>query len=155
MNDKVEILQLLVPKAVLKAITPGAKDCVPRGQLEHGFIRINQFPFSVGRESRIKEINGKLTRVERIKFTDHEPNNDLYLIDSERPMNISREHFTIAKDGNGYTLIDRFSACGTSVETNRIGGHDSGGQIKLEDGDIIAIGGEDTPYRFKFICLEN
>jgi len=155
MNDKTSILQLLTPKAVLKAITPEANACVPRGQLEHGFIQINQFPFSVGRESRIKNSDGKLTRIERVKFTDHEPNNNLYLMDPERPMNISREHFTIVKNSDGYALIDRNSACGTAVGTNRIGGRDSGGQTKLKDGDIITVGGEDTPYRFKFISLEN
>ncbi len=155
MNDKTSILQLLTPKAALKVITPEAKACVPQNCLEHDFIRISHFPFSVGRESRIQDKSGKLTRIERVKFTDHEPSNDLYLIDADRPMNVSREHFTIVKDSSGYTLIDRFSACGTSVESNRIGGRDSGGQARLEDGDIISVGAEDTPYRFKFICLEN
>jgi len=153
MNDKTTILQYLTPKAVLKALTPEAKACVPQGHLKHAFISINQFPFSVGRESRVKESGGRLTRVERVKFTDHEPNNDLYLTDADRPMNISREHFSIGENSHGYTLIDRFSACGTAVGANRIGGHDSGGQISLEDGDIIAVGGEDTPYLFKFITL--
>jgi len=155
MNDKTSILQLLTPKAVLKAINPEASACIPQGHLEHGFIKISRFPFSVGRESRVKESGGKWTRIERVKFTDHEPNNDLYLIDAVRPINISREHFTIVKNGDGYVLIDRNSACGTAVGTNRIGGRDSGGQAKLEDGDIITVGGENTPYQFKFICLEN
>ncbi len=155
MNDKTSILKLLTPKAVLEAISPEANASVPPSQIEHGFVKINQFPFSVGRESRVKESEGKLIRIERVKFTDHEPNNDLYLIDAVRPLNISREHFTIVKNSNGYVLIDRYSACGTAIGTNRIGGRDSGGQARLEDGDIIMIGGEDSPYRFKFICLEN
>ncbi len=155
MHDKASIRQLLTPKAVLKPITPEANACVPRGQLEHGFIKISSFPFSVGRESRVKESGGKWMRIERVKFTDHEPNNDLYLIDAVRPLNISREHFAIVKNSIGYVLIDRNSACGTNVGTNRIGGRDSGGQSKLEDGDIITVGGKNTPYQFQFICLES
>ncbi len=155
MHDKTSILQLLTPKAVLKAITPEAKAAVPTGRLEHGFIKISQFPFSVGRESRVQESGGKLTCIERVKFTDHEPNNDLYLIDAVRPLNISREHFSIVKSRNGYVLFDRKSACGTAVGANRIGGRDSGGQTTLEDGDIITVGSENTPYQFQFICLES
>jgi len=154
MNDKTSILQLLTPKAALQAMTAESKSCVHQGFLEHGFIRINQFPFSVGRESRVNESGEKLTRIERVKFTDHEPNNDLYLIDAVRPLNISREHFTIVKKNNNtYVLMDRCSACGTAVGDKRIGGRDSGGQTELKDGDIITVGGEDTPYHFKFIVF--
>ncbi len=153
MNDKASILQLLKPKAVLKALTPEAKACAPQHSIEHGLIRISQFPFSVGRESRVNERDGKLTRIERVKFTRHEPSNNLYLIDASRPLNISREHFAIEQNSDGYLLIDRYSACGTAVGTNRIGGKDSGGKIKIEDGDIISVGGENSPYLFKFITL--
>jgi len=155
MQDKASILQLLTPKAALKAITPEAKSCVPKTCLEHGFIPITHFPFNVGRESRVQSKDGKTTRIERVKFTDHEPNNDLYLIDANRPLNISREHFTIVRDANGYSLIDRMSACGTSVGSKQIGGRDSGGKTQLEDGDIIHVGGEETPYQFQFICFES
>jgi len=153
MDDKASILQRLTPKAVLKPLTPEAISSVPQGMLEHNLIRIGRFPFSAGRESRIREEDGKLIRNERTKFSDHEPNNDLYLTDALRPLNISREHFTIEKTSDGYTLVDRYSACGSTVGGNHIGGKDSGGKIKLNDGDIIAVGAADTPYLFQFIDL--
>jgi len=153
MNEKESTLQLLMPKAVLKALTPEAKSAVPQGLLELDMVRISQFPFKVGRESRIRELDGKLVRLERTKFTDEDPSNDLYLTDAAEPLHISREHFEIKQDSLSYMLIDRHSACGTSVGGNRIGGRDSGGRMKLEDGDIIAVGAKETPYLFKFITL--
>jgi hypothetical protein len=155
MNEKQSILQLMMPKAVLKALTPEARDSIPHNLLEQDMVRISQFPFKVGRESRIKEIDGKLVRVERPKRDDSEPNNDLYLIDAGQPLHISREHFQIEKNSTGYILIDRGSACGVTVGTSKIGGRDSGGEARLNDGDIIAVGATDTPYLFKFITLES
>jgi len=155
MNEKQSILQLMMPKAVLKAMTPESIDSIPKNLLEQDMVRINRFPFKVGRESRIKEIEGKLVRVERPKRDDSEPNNNLYLIDAGQPLQISREHFQIEKNSLGYILIDRGSACGVTVGTNKIGGRDSGGESKLNDGDIIAVGTEDTPYLFRFITLES
>lgn len=153
MTDKASILKLLTPQAALEPLTPEASACLPKGTLEHGFVRIAKFPFSIGRESRVKEREGRLIRLERLKFTQHEPNNDLYLIDSGRPLNISREHFVITQSDHGFRLLDRRSACGTSVDSEHIGGHDSGGEIELKDGSVIAIGSEDTPYLFRFIAL--
>jgi len=153
MDDKLATLQLLTPKAVLQAMTPEAKASVPHSLLEHNLIRISQFPFNVGRESRVSRVDGKLVRTERVKHVEADSSNDLYLTDDIRPMNISREHFRIEQRGNDYILIDRHSACGSSVDNQRIGGQDSGGEISLKDGDIIAIGVEDTPYVFKFITL--
>ena len=153
MDDKSATLQLLTPKAVLQAMAPEAKASVSQGALEGDLVRINNFPFSVGRESRMTEMDGRLIRTERIKHVDGDPSNDLYLVDAARPLNVSREHFRIHQSSDGYMLSDRCSACGTSVENQRIGGRDSGGKIALKDGDIIAIGIEDTPYIFKFITL--
>jgi len=134
-------------------MTPEAKASVPNGVLERDLIRINQFPFNVGRESRISQVEGKLIRTERVKHSQGDASNNLYLADAGRPLNISREHFRIEQKDGDYMLIDRFSACGTSVNNQHIGGRDSGGKIALKDGDIIAAGIEDTPYVFKFITL--
>jgi len=153
MDDKLATLKLLTPKAVLQAMTPEAKASVPQGSLEHDLVRISQFPFNVGRESRVSNIGGKLVRTERVKHIEGDTSNHLYLTDAARPMNISREHFRIEQREQGYVLIDRHSACGSSVDNHRIGGQDSGGEIALNDGDIIAIGVADTPYVFKFITL--
>lgn len=154
MTEKQMIIDIMTPKAVLKAITPEASKSIPVNLMEQDMVRITKFPFSVGRESRIQEIDGKLVTIEREKPHDWAPSNDLYLTDIGKPLQISREHFRIEKSGSDYVLIDRCSACGTTVKSSSIGGRDSGGEIKLEDGDIIAVGDQDTPYFFKFITLE-
>ncbi|GAV19205.1 FHA domain protein [Mariprofundus micogutta] len=153
MNEKDSILQILTPKAVLKAMSPEAAASIPQVLLEQGMVRITRFPFKVGRESRVREFEGKMVRLERDKFDGREPSNDLYLIDVAQPLHISREHFQIEREGSEYMLVDRNSACGVSVGSVRVGGRDSGGRIQIEDGDIIAIGAADTPYHFKFIVL--
>lgn len=145
----------MTPKAVLKAMTPEAMDSVPHNLLEQGMVRISQFPFNVGRESRTRDVDGKLVTIERTKADDREPSNDLYLTDAGNPMHISREHFRIEQNSSGYMLIDCCSACGTTVGTTRTGGRDTGGKVRLEDGDIIAVGAQNTPYLFKFIALES
>jgi len=153
MDDKLATLERLTPKAVLQAMTPEAKASVPQNLLEYDLIRISQFPFNVGRESRVSQVDGKLVRTERVKHIEADSSNDLYLTDAAHPLNISREHFRIEQNENGYLLVDRHSACGISVDNHRIAGKDQGGEIALHDGDIIAVGIESTPYVFKFITL--
>jgi hypothetical protein len=155
MNEKQSIIQLMAVKAVLKAMTPEAKNSIPRNMLEQDMVRISQFPFKVGREMRIKKIGAELMKVERVKSSDREPTNDLYLTDTHLPRHISKEHFRIEKNSSGYILIDCCSECGTTVGTTRIEDQDSTSETKLEDGDIIAVGTKKTPYLFKFITLES
>ncbi len=151
MDDKKAILQLLLPKAVLRAMTPEADSAVPGGMIKSGLVSIQSFPFRVGRESRGLLVDGKFVRFERPRFGDHEPDNDLYLIDAGELLNISREHFRIESTAEGYLLVDRDSACGTTVNGVRIGGGDAGGSAPLKDGDTIGIGTESTPYLFTFV----
>jgi pSer/pThr/pTyr-binding forkhead associated (FHA) protein len=153
MNDKQTILTLLVPKAALKALTPEAERAVPDGMMVAGLISISHFPFRIGRESRGAIVDGDFVRTERPRFGDRKPKNDLYLIDAVEPLEISREHLQIESTAQGYVLVDRGSACGTSVGELRIGGGDAGGSAPLKDGDTIAIGTEATPYRYTFILL--
>jgi pSer/pThr/pTyr-binding forkhead associated (FHA) protein len=154
MDEKQKILKVITPIAVLKAMTPEAKKAVPQTLLVEDMVGIRKFPFRIGRESRIKRINGKLERIERAKLDDREPSNDLYLIDDGHLLNISREHLQIERNGNEYLLIDRGSACGTRVGEAVVGGHDAIGRLTLMDGDIIAIGAKSTPYLFQFITLD-
>ena len=151
MDDKQAILKLLLPKAVLKPLTPEAEQAVPDGMIQSGLISIRKFPFRVGRESRVMLVEGKIRRIERPRLGGREPNNDLYLIDSGELLNISREHFQIERTGEGYVLVDRGSACGTMVGAIRVGANDAGGSVPLKDGDTIGIGTESTPYRYTFI----
>jgi len=151
MDDKQAILKLLLPKAVLKAMTTEAERAVPDGMIHSGLISLRQFPFKVGRESRGEIIEGKFHRTERPRFGDREPHNNLYLIDAGELMHISREHLLIESTEEGYMLVDLGSACGTTVGGVRIGGGDAGGSVPLKDGDTIGIGAEATPYVYTFI----
>ena len=153
MEDKQAILKRVTPLAVLKPMTPEASSSISSYCLGHEFIGIWQFPFRIGRESRVETVNGKLVHAERNKVGSGKPNNDIYLMDRGRFLQISREHFRIEKTETGYMVADRGSACGTSINTQKIGGEDRGGSYALEDGDIIKIGAEESPYIFKFITL--
>jgi len=78
------------------------------------------------------------------------PSNDLYLVEHEEPLNVSREHFEIDRDDAGYILVDRTSTCGTIVEGQAVGGDTRGGTRSLHDGDVIIVGTSRSPYAFKF-----
>lgn len=72
------------------------------------------------------------------------------LVEHAEPMNVSRAHFQIDRDGAGYVLVDRDSTCGTIVEGEIVGGATRGGTIALHDGDVIIVGTSNSPYAFKF-----
>ena len=154
MDHKLEILAESLPKAMLQALTPEAIEAVPAHFLRGDMIAIFAFPFKIGRESRVTNINGKLEKMERPKKDDSAPTNDLYLLDRGHRLNISREHFEIVKSDVGYTLVDRGSACGTKIGGRNVGGHDTGGAAVLHDGDEIAVGAVGTPYIFRFITFD-
>jgi pSer/pThr/pTyr-binding forkhead associated (FHA) protein len=152
MEDKKAILEILLPKAVLKAMTPEAERAVADGMIKSGLISIRQFPFSVGRESRGELLAGEFLRTERPRSFNREPHNNLYLVDPGPKKQISREHFRIESTQQGYQLVDRGSASGTAVGSIRVGGDETGGSIQLKDGDIIGVGAEGTPYVYAFVA---
>lgn len=82
MYDKAAILKKLLPKAVLEPLTPEMKSAISVSMDGSGLVRVNSFPFKVGRESRVRQIDGRLVLFEREKASSAIPNNDLYLIDS-------------------------------------------------------------------------
>lgn len=150
MKRKKQIIERFLPIAALEALTAEAADAVPQPQLLQGLVAVRQVPFRVGRESRVKKVNGRLERIERPKMDDREPNNDLYLVDHGQLLNISREHLLIDVVGSSFVLVDRGSACGTKINDEPIGGEDQGGTRSLNDGDIITVGTMDSPYRYRF-----
>lgn len=154
MDEKRKILDQVTPRAVLRAMTAEAAEAIPQNQRIGELVVIHAFPFRIGRESRVRRAGGEIERIDRPKLGGHQPNNDLYLVDRGKRLNISREHLQIEKDENGYVLVDKGSACGTWIDGATIGGIDSGGKGTLKDGDIIAIGIARTPYLYKFIVLE-
>ena len=75
--------------------------------------------------------------------------NDLELYD-DKPYNLSRHHFVIARWGDGYVVRDRGSYLGTIVNGERIGGKRHNGEVKLNSGDNTVIAGDTaSPFRFR------
>lgn len=154
MDEKLTLLMASLPKAMLQALNPETQNAVPQALLRDDKVVISKFPYKIGRESRMIRIDGRLERIERPKKDDSSPNNDLYLMDRGERLNVSREHFQIEKNSNGYLLVDRGSSCGTKVEGVKVGGEDQGGSVLLHDGDVIAVGAAGTPYLFRFITFD-
>jgi hypothetical protein len=129
----------------LLPMTPEAKRSIQGDR-----IKLHKFPFRIGRESRLDRVVNSIKYKERRKKVDP-PNNDLYLIDRGKLLNVSREHVQIEKKEDGtYEVVDRGSACGTIVADYVVGGHDKGGRYPLENGNIIIIGTPQSQFRFKF-----
>lgn len=154
MEDKQSLLKRITPVAVLKAITPEARSTLTKNCLGNEIIGIWSFPFRIGRESRVEKVDGKIILSERQKISNGKPNNDIYLVDHGHFLQISRQHLQIEKTKTGYLVSDRGSACGTIINTTKIGSEDRGGSGELKDGDIIKIGADDSHYIFKFITLD-
>lgn len=154
MEDKQSLLKRITPVAILKAITPEARNTITKNCLGDEIIGIWSFPFRIGRESRIERVDGELVLSERQKISNGKPNNDIYLVDNGHFLQISRQHLQIEKTKTGYLVSDRGSACGTIINTQKIGSEDKGGTWELKDGDIIKIGAEDSHYLFEFVTLD-
>ncbi|MBI3449499.1 MAG: FHA domain-containing protein [Acidobacteria bacterium] len=131
-------------RAFLAALSPETKAAIGAAEIE-----IREFPFRVGRENRKMQWTDKGMRSER-REPAAKPNNDLYLIETKEPMNVSREHFQIEREGVGFALVDRKSTCGTLVEGDVVGGQNRGGRVTLRDGDVVIVGASISPYVFKF-----
>jgi FHA domain-containing protein len=131
-------------RALLVALTPESRIALGAPERE-----ITSFPYRVGRESRGMERTAYGIISER-RDPGSRPSNDLYLVEPDEPLNVSREHFEIDRDGAGYSLVDRASTCGTIVEGQMVGGDTRGGTRSLRDGDVIIVGTSRSPYAFKF-----
>lgn len=131
----------------LVALTPEAEESIGGEQLV-----LNHFPYRIGRESRIEMIDGVPQLAERRKSDISSPNNDLYLQDHGKTLNVSRQHLQIEQDEDGgYYAVDRGSACGTLVGNKKIGSHDAGGKHPLKDGELLVIGTSESPFVFRFV----
>lgn len=115
-------------------------------------VRITQFPFMVGRESRSPNVLTKVANEVERRMAAEPPLNDVYLIEppSSVVLQISREHCAIQFIDGQYFLIDRGSACGTIVAGTQVGGNRTGGRTPLQPGDTIVIGTTESPYVFRF-----
>jgi pSer/pThr/pTyr-binding forkhead associated (FHA) protein len=131
-------------RALLVALTPESRHALGARERE-----VTQFPYRVGRESRGTRRTPQGVVSER-RDPGSRPSNDLYLLEHDEPLNVSREHFEIDSSDTGYVLVDRASTCGTIVEGQTVGGETRGGTLPIHDGDVIIVGTSRSPYVFKF-----
>ncbi len=117
-------------------------------------VVLESLPFRVGRDSRTPIKTGWFGLRER-----REPqavlNNELYLMDTGKLKNVSREHFQILADKHEpdrYILEDRGSACGTIVGERVVGGHRQTESCRLDPDTVVVVGTRDSPFVFRF-CL--
>ncbi len=134
---------------ILRALTEEARKSMQRDEriIEH-------IPYRVGREQRVAIVDGEYRSIER-RQSSVPPTNELYLLDMGEKLNVSREHFQIEQEQDGsYVLVDRGSACGTIVDDQPVGGHDTGGRCPLKNGSSIRVGISSSPYLFEFVIPE-
>lgn len=132
------------PRVTLVALTPEARDALGASEIE-----VAQFPFRVGRESRAFGRSTPAAPFER-REPGGRPSNDLYLVERNGVLNVSREHFQIDRGDAGWVLVDLGSTCGTIVEGQTVGGQRRGGTAPLRDGDVIIVGTSASRYVLKF-----
>jgi hypothetical protein len=138
--------QQTVPSAILVAVTDQARSALGN----KSEVRITEFPFNVGRESRMGRFEKLKAEIER-RLGGVPPVNDLYLVEPlSHSLHISREHFAIGHVEGQYVLVDRESACGTSVGATRVGSDEKARRVNLQDGDLIVVGAASSPYVFRF-----
>ena len=132
----------------LIALTEEARDALGIAE-----ITIERLPFSLGRETR----TASLLETRNVPSADRRRRltpalNDVYLVESTTPHQVSREHLRIDFTRAKYVLTDRGSACGTTVRGQTIGGARRGGHIELHDQDEVVVGNATSPFVFKF-CI--
>ena len=153
-ETKKHILKVITPKAVLLPLTEEAKKSIINDPCETFLIRMSNFPYRIGRESRVGENEKGLFVKFRIMKNIAKPKNDTFLYNSGKDLQISKEHFQIEKDGNIYTLKDRGSSNGTTINGITYGGNKKAFKRRIEDGDIIAIGDKKSKFEYQFLILE-
>ena len=117
------------PKEVLLKLLPASPEA-HRFLPEEG-LDIERVPFRFGRA-----------------HADPMATNDFVVVD-QNPYSVSRYHFLIDREGEGYVLRDRGSYLGTIVNGESIGGKRAKGQVSLKAGaNEVVVGAERSPFRF-------
>jgi len=112
-------------------------------------VPVERLPFRVGRESRFRMVEGQLVSMERRNPTG-QANNDLYVLDQEKFLNVSREHFQIERLENGdYAVVDVGSTCGTIVDAHAIGTTTGQMRVTVHQGSLIRLGTPASPFQFR------
>jgi len=133
---------------VLKALT-SEMDLAFRGNS----LKLIDFPFRIGRESRASRARTLPTGVVDRRSQGSMRTNDMYVTETGSRLFVSRQHLMIEQRNHGFHLVDLFSSCGTIVEGNYIGGDHDGGECVLENNDVIIVGTANSPYVFKVMMV--
>jgi hypothetical protein len=149
-----ELIKSFLPNAVLVPLTPEAEKSILDMQTINKLVPMFEFPFKVGRESRMSENDRGLFVKLRILNNVSKPNNDIYLVNNTESLEISKEHFQIEKKDDIYLIKDRNSTLGTKLNDKEIGKDNANNSYILEDKDIIKIGSSDSKYEFQFLILK-
>ena len=129
----------------LTAVTAEAKAALAGEE----YVELTVFPFRFGRESRSGDRRRPMALTDR-RLKAAPLNNNCYLLDFGEPLHISREHFQIERDEDmTYFVVDRGSACGTIVDGEALGNHQSRAFQIVEDGSVIVVGTPTSPYQFR------
>ena len=111
-------------------------------------VVIKGFPFNLGRESRTALTRLSMSVERRLGGTSQV--NNIYLVEPTQPYRVSREHFLIDFSQGKFSLTDRGSVGGTTVNGTTLGGDRRGGYTELHDQDEIAVGDATSPFVFVF-----
>lgn len=149
---KEKILKSIIPDAVLYPMTEDAIDSLIKSQHKKNIIKISDL-LRIGREARLDESDRGIFIKLRL-ISKAEPNNDVYLIDNNKFLQISKEHFLIEKIDKNFILKDRGSTNGMVINDVHYGGDNQEFENVLKDGDIIKIGSMNSTFVFQFLILE-
>jgi pSer/pThr/pTyr-binding forkhead associated (FHA) protein len=146
--------------AVLVPMTPEATAAVGNAP----YVVLTVLPFRIGREARSRSrLTNIMTGIER-RLNATPQLNELYLLEASGSggFTISREHCAIDWVDGQFMLIDRDSACGSTIiesraherrstiATTQVGQYGPARRAVLQDGDLIVLGPVASPYVFRF-----
>ena len=129
----------------------------PEGKLESEPLRVTLMPASKYVASHVSQEGVVIQNFPYSVGRLHEPNEPKPLIPinlalpDKTPYRLSRQHFSVSHDSNGYYVYDLGSTLGTEVNGEFLGQHFGKDHKSLEVGEnTITAGGVNSPFIFKF-----
>jgi len=128
------------------------------------YVELTVLPYRIGREARSRSrLAAMVSQMER-RIGAAPQLNELYLLEPSPSgvFTISREHCAIERVDGWFHLVDRGSACGSTIiesraserpsaiTTTTIGPYGKTFRAVLRDGDLIVLGPVSSPYVFRF-----
>ena len=125
-------LPLERPVTLYAASDQAAQSVPPEG------IRIASFPFHIGRRPAGREPAPATTVMLQVADV--------------RPYRLSRLHFSVVRNGEGFAVSDLASTLGTVVNGEPVGEMFASTQAPLREGDNeVVAGGDGSPYVFRIV----